>query len=72
MDNQYIKIVKQPMFPWEPDQSMELVSISSTDVDNGSPKAGDMIAYNPNDPTDMWLVSGEFFKHNYALAEEVL
>jgi len=30
-----------------------LVSISAADKANGSPKAGDMIAFNPKDSTDI-------------------
>lgn len=41
------------------------VSISKADIFNGSPKKGDMIARNPNDPNDMWLISKEYFEKNY-------
>jgi len=61
----YIKTQVQPMMPWEPDMSMELVSISPADKFNGSPKEGDMIAVNPQSATDMWLVAEEFFNDNY-------
>ena len=64
----YRKIATQPMFPWEPDQPMEFVSISAADVDNGSPKVGDMIAYNPDDYTDLWLVAADYFNSNYEIA----
>lgn len=61
----YRKKNVQPMMPWEPDMSMEFVSISEADKNNGSPKAGDMLAVNPNDPTDMWIVAKKFFEENY-------
>ena len=64
----YRKIAIQPMFPWKPDQHMEFVSISAADVDNGSPKVGDMIAYNPDDYTDLWLVAADYFNSNYEIA----
>lgn len=41
------------------------ISLSSFDEANGSPKIGDMIARNPKDHADMWLVSEEYFKNNY-------
>lgn len=41
------------------------VSISEADKKNGSPKKGDMIAINPNNPDDMWLVAKKFFQDNY-------
>ena len=66
-DLYYRKIAKQPMFPWEPDLPMALVSISAADVNNGSPKVGDMIAYNPDDSTDLWLVAADYFNSHYEL-----
>ena len=65
----YIKKQVQPMMPWKPDIPMDLVSISEVDKANGSPKQGDMIAVNPNNATDMWLVSERFFKDNYTEVE---
>ncbi|MGJ8687315.1 MAG: hypothetical protein ACSHWQ_07540 [Spongiibacteraceae bacterium] len=62
---EYIKKQGQPMMPWEPDMPMTLVSISEADKANGSPKHGDMIAVNPKDSTDMWLVAEQFFQDNY-------
>ena len=44
---------------------MALVSVSPADKANGSPKQGDMIAVNPKNATDMWLVAREFFEANY-------
>jgi|GEM_PF-5987469 len=40
-------------------------SVSQADKDNGSPKEGDMIAMNPRDGTDTWLVAEKFFRQNY-------
>ena len=42
----------------------ERVSISVADKENGSPKVGDMIARNPNDSGDQWLMAEEYFKEN--------
>lgn len=41
------------------------VSISDTDKNNGSPKIGDMIARNPNNHLDEWLVAEQYFKDNF-------
>ena len=41
------------------------VSISDPDLEHGSPKLGDMIARNPNNHEDMWLVSKEYFNENF-------
>ena len=42
------------------------VSISPEDVAAGSPKEGDMIAINPENDLDLWLVNKEYFKKNYS------
>lgn len=41
------------------------ISISDADKANGSPKIGDMIARNPKDYTDQWLVAEQYFKDNF-------
>lgn len=42
------------------------VSIDEVDkIENGSPKIGDMIAINPKNPTDQWLIEEKYFKENY-------
>jgi hypothetical protein len=38
------------------------VRIRRCDIANGSPKQGDMIARNPSDHRDQWLVPGEYFR----------
>jgi len=47
------------------DEFAEKVSISPYDAANNSPKLGDMIARNPKDHNDLWLVAEQFFKDNY-------
>ena len=42
------------------------VSISQADRDNGSPKTGDMIARNPKNHNDQWLVSKKYFVENFS------
>ena len=39
-------------------------SISQADLDNGSPKEGDMIARNPKNHSDVWLVAKKYFEEN--------
>jgi hypothetical protein len=41
------------------------VSISAEDLKNGSPKIGDMIARNPKNHLDEWLVAELYFKDNF-------
>jgi hypothetical protein len=40
------------------------VSISQADIEAGSPKKGDMIARNPKDHNDQWLVAEKYFNDN--------
>ena len=41
------------------------ISISDADKNNGSPKIGDMIARNPKDYSDQWLVAKNYFEQNF-------
>ena len=45
------------------------VSISPEDIAAGSPKEGDMIAVNPENNLDLWLVNKEYFEKNQVIAE---
>jgi hypothetical protein len=51
--------------PYEPGEDMSGVSISALDKEAGSPKAGDMIASNPKDHADKWLVAAQYFVDNF-------
>ena len=54
---------------WEPDEDLTGVSISLTDAKAGSPKAGDMIARNPANHEDQWLVAQAYFEENFEAIE---
>ena len=41
------------------------VSVSDVDKYNGSPRIGDMIARNPKNHNDQWLVAEQYFKDNF-------
>lgn len=41
------------------------VSISAPDREAGSPKPGDMIARNPANHDDQWLVAAKYFADNF-------
>lgn len=51
--------------PWQEGDNMDSVSIGVVDRDNGSPKEGDMIARNPEDHADQWLVAKKYFEDNF-------
>jgi hypothetical protein len=53
------------MQEWASDIDMTRVSVSAADQEAGSPKAGDMIARNPLNHEDMWLVANRYFLDNF-------
>lgn len=51
---------------YEPGEILpDRVSISAADREAGSPKLGDMIARNPKDHQDQWLVAAQYFTENF-------
>ena len=46
------------------------VSISQVDRDAGSPREGDMIARNPANHADRWLVAAAYFEDNFEPVED--
>jgi len=52
------------MRPYILGEDMSNISISDVDYTNGSPKAGDMIARNPKNHEDKWLVAKQYFEDN--------
>jgi len=44
---------------------MTHVSVSAPDKEAGSPKPGDMIARNPKNHNDKWLVAARYFADNF-------
>jgi len=51
--------------PYIPGEEMSGISISAEDRNAGSPKAGDMIARNPKNHADQWLVAAKYFADNF-------
>lgn len=49
---------------------MKKISISRADIENDSPKRGDMIARNPKNHADQWLVAKEYFEENFESISE--
>ena len=52
---------------WVPGYDMSRVSVSASDREAGSPKAGDMIARNPKNHDDQWLVAARYFADNFEI-----
>jgi hypothetical protein len=63
---QDIKAFNHDMFVHAMKQVEFKISISDDDLNAGSPKFGDMIARNPNNHNDQWLVSAQYFKDNFS------
>lgn len=53
------------MTPWVPGFIMDGVSVSAVDREAGSPLPGDMIARNPKNHNDVWLVARKYFEDNF-------
>lgn len=53
--------------PWNPGEDLDAakVSISAPDREAGSPRPGDMIARNPKNHADQWLVAAKYFADNF-------
>lgn len=67
--NQYKRKGLSEMRPYTEGEILDpRVSISQADLENGSPKVGDMIARNPKNYEDMWLVAADYFNDNLELA----
>lgn len=53
------------MAPVEQFMSLADVSIAKPDKEAGSPKPGDMIARNPKNHADQWLVAAQYVADNF-------
>jgi hypothetical protein len=62
---QYRRSSIAEMTPWNSDFDMSGVSVSAPDKAAGSPKDGDMIARNPKNHNDKWLVAAAYFADNF-------
>lgn len=63
---QYLRKQIAELRPYEPGEALDSkVSISEADRKAGSPKLGDMIARNPKDHDDQWLVAAAYFADNF-------
>ena len=51
--------------PWQECDDLGNVSISKEDVAAGAPKLGDMIARNPKNHVDQWLIAAAYFADNF-------
>jgi hypothetical protein len=66
----YRRIAVAEMRPWRAGDDVSAVSISDADREAGSPKPGDMIARNPANHADQWLVAADYFAKNFEPIDE--
>lgn len=63
---QYRRKEMAELRPFVPDEALHsAVSVSHADREAGSPQAGDMIARNPKNHADQWLVAAKYFADNF-------
>jgi hypothetical protein len=62
---QYRKKQLAEMRPYVAGEPMDGIAVNDVDRAAGSPKAGDLIARNPTNHADQWLVSAQFVAENY-------
>lgn len=62
---QYRRTQIAEMMPWIAGTDMIGISVAKVDSDAGSPKFGDMIARNPANHVDKWLVAEAYFLANF-------
>lgn len=66
MFQQYRRKQIAELRPYEPGEVLSgRVSVSPSDTEAGSPKPGDMIARNPKNHDDQWLVAAQYFADNF-------
>lgn len=62
---QYLRKQIAELRPYAAGEKIPHVSISQEDLSAGSPKRGDMIARNPKNYKDQWVVAEQYFKDNF-------
>ena len=62
---QYRRAQIVEMISWNDGFDMTHISVSAPDREAGSPKTGDMIARNPKNHADKWLVAAQYFADNF-------
>jgi hypothetical protein len=60
----YRRTAVSELRPYEPGEDLAGISLSDAQRAEGSPKPGDMIARNPKNHADQWLIEAQYFKDN--------
>lgn len=63
---EYKRLNEAQMRPYVEGETLDAaVSVSDADKEAGSPKVGDMIARNPDNHEDQWLVAQDYYEKNF-------
>ena len=65
MWSKYRRVLIAELRPYVLGEALDRVSITAADKEAGSPKLGDMIARNPKNHDDQWLVAAKYFADNF-------
>jgi hypothetical protein len=65
MFKRYLKQQISELRPYILGEDMSKINIGDIHKLAGSPRTGDMIARDPRNPQDQWLVPEQFFKENF-------
>ena len=65
---QYRRKRNAELRPYVQGENMDGISVSDADAKAGSPKTGDMIARNPENHEDQWLVAAQYFADHFEAA----
>ena len=59
----------RPVSAYEVDNGLDdsSISVSEADMLSGSPLPGDMVARNPQNHSDQWLIAADYFADNFML-----
>lgn len=66
---QYKRVQIAELRPYVVGEDLHGISISDPDMAAGSPKPGDMIARNPKNHDDKWIVAAQYFCDNFEAME---
>lgn len=58
-----------PMRPWVEGEDMTGIAVDATTAAEGGPQPGDMVAHNPGNPQDQWLVRADHYRMHFEPVE---
>ena len=66
---QYLRTKISELRPYIEGEDLKGITITGVDIEAGSPRVGDMIARNPENHNDQWLMTENYFKENFLLSK---